>query len=332
MVIGIDFLPTDKGYLYVESNCTFGQKGLAELHDPDPMVENILDFTVDQGFRHLVLLDGNSDGVTPLTASRYRQGAQRRGIGLTLVDRENVAGSKNLRSHGIPRIVSRDTLILRTKGYPSSLDYIARIKSASLRALELYDQAHPGSGLLLPTSGAEPVFGDVDANEPFPNIIYKLPELDQGRGVIFMKSHSASHARELIAQSIRANVSGSLQARLQAMVDRSGGFYQAYYKSTMNAERRLRKLRAHVLISPRGVRFVSAHYVVACRDVPTTLPFGVVHDARPYLVNQAGGGSLEVVPQSAIPDVEQASVAVGRALAWAFDYGFRTCADTASSH
>jgi hypothetical protein len=91
----------------------------------------------------------------------------------------------------------------------------------------------------------------------------------------------------------------------------------------MRPDRRLYIVRAHVLVSPSGVRFLSAHRVVSGRSVPDRLPMGVISDPSPYLVNYSAGSWYEVVPPDEEPHLARAAEAVGRGIAWAFEYGFQ---------
>jgi len=324
IVIGIDFLPTDDGFRYIESNVTFAQRPeRSALYQVDPLVENMLDFAAEKGYRHLMLADGNSDGIDPPTAERYERGARARNLQLTLIDRENVPESKYACRYSLPSIDTPGTLLLRTKGFPVALDYIASMKSASLQALRRYQASEDDVALLLPESGVEPVFGRVDLNEPFPNIVYKLPELDQARGVYFLKAESTEHAKRILTDAFRASTGGNLTARLNKLLSDRNGFYQAYYKSKMRPDRCLYIVRAHVLITPVGVRFLSAHQVISGTPVPTELRTGIVEDSSPFMVNYSAGSRYEVVPDDEVRAVARASEAVGRGLAWAFEYGFR---------
>lgn len=327
LAVGIDFLQTESGYVFVENNGTFGQHcDRAALYDHDPFVENMLDCAAEGGFRRLVIVDGNSEGIDPATVQRYEAGAARRNIELTLVDRENVAGSRFLRSYLVPDISTADTLVIRTKAYPTALDFVVDEKAATHGVLSKYLADHLEPELLLPRSTAQPELGQVDADDPFPNLVYKMPELDQGRGVIMLKARSVEHARELIRGRVRAAAS-SLQALLQQKVNGIGegsGFFQPYVKPVVTAEGSLFKVRAHVLITPHGVKFLSAHRTNSTRRLPASLPFGIVEDAGPFLVNHANGGFYSHVPDEQMPAVERAALAVGRGLAWAFEYSFNT--------
>ncbi len=320
---GMDFLPTEEGFRYVECNINFAQRAeRSSLYENDPYVENMLDFAVERGYHKLVVVDSAANGVDPATARRFEEGARRRGLGLTLVDRESVPRSAYARRYGMPSFETRDTLMVRTRSYPIALDYVADMKQASVRALERYLVVQQESDLLLPESGSEPVLGKVGAHEPFPNVVYKLPEIDQARGVYFLKADSPEHARSILGDAIRAAADGSLIARLEKLAGGQDGIFQAYYKSRMRPDRRLYIVRAHVLITPVGVRLLSAHHVISGRTVPDSLASGVIADPTPYMVNYSAGSWYEAVPAVEVPAIARAAEAAGRGLAWAFEYGF----------
>ena len=321
---GIDLLPTDEGYRYVECNINFAQRAeRSAMYEIDPYVENMLDFAAGKGYRRLVVVDSATNGIDPATARGFERGAAARNLELTIVDRENVPESKYLRRYGLPPVDTVETLMVRTRSYPIALDYVADMKRASMRALGLYQATRQEPDLLLPESGPEPVLGAIGPNEPFPNVVYKLPEVDQARGVYFLKADSAEHARSILGEAMRRAAGRTLLARLDRMTHGRDGIWQAFYKSRMGPGRRLHMVRAHVLITPVGVRFLSAHRVIAGKPVPDKLPPGVIADPSPYLVNYSAGSRYEIVPDDEAPAVARAAEAAGRGLAWAFEYGFR---------
>jgi hypothetical protein len=325
IVAGVDFIPTSQGCWYVESNLDLAQRPeRSALYERDPFVNNLLDFAVRYGYSRLVVMDNNSSGVDPAMASQYEAGADERRLDLTLVDRVNTPGSHRTRSYGIPPIEHDGTLVVRLKSYPTSIDNLFDLKRACGRALELYKLATGDSDLLLPVTSADPILGDIDPDDPYPNVVYKLPELDQARGVYFLKAKSPEHAREIADEAVQSSPHRGLQERiLFAMTGRSG-LFQPYVKSSLLSDRRLYIIRAHVLITPVGVELLSAHRVVTGTGVPDSLPFGVVSDTRPYLVNFSANSRYEIVPSDEESAVTRAALAVGRGLAWAAEYGFQT--------
>ncbi len=158
--------------------------------------------------------------------------------------------------------------------------------------------------------------------EPFPNLVYKLPEVEAGRGVYFLKASSAEQARAMSSIALRAPRQRELQERVLHAFTNKYGLYQAYVKCPLLADRRIYKVRALVLLTPVGIRFLSAYRLVSGHPVPEHLPEGIVHDPRPYSSTSVGSSRYEVVPEDDKPAVVRGAIAVARGLAWAVEYGF----------
>ncbi len=322
-VIGIDFLPAPEGCWYIESNVSPQLDGpRVDLHEQDPVVCNLLDFAAQHGYRHLTVLDNTSSGIPPRMMQQFATDAKARCIELTLVELPNVPGQGRTRCYGLPPLSKDGTLVVRYRGYPSAIDYLFNTKRATFRALSMYRQQTGDPDLLLPLTGSEPLLADAAPDEPFPNVAYKLPEVEQGRGVYFFKAHSAEHVRTLLNDAIHAPRKRELQERVLHSVTDKQGVYQSYVRSRMLENRRLYKIRALVLISPVGIRCLSAYRVVSAHSVPERLDFGIVRDPRPFLVNAARGGYLDKCPEDEDRATARAAMAVGRGLAWAAEYGF----------
>lgn len=324
VVLGVDLLPTPEGCWFAESNLDPAQRPeRSALYDRDPFVFNLLEFAQRSGYQHVVVLHSDSSGIDKAMARQYEEGAKARSIKLTLVERINVPRSRYTRSYGIPPVDLDRTLVARLTSYPTALDDLFGSKPASNRALGLYQQHQPDRDLLLPATSSEPLIVEFTPLDPFPNLVYKLPDLDQGRGVYFVKAKSAAHAREVLSDAMRSRARGrGFQERLIRTLARPSGLYQRYVRSAMLAARRLYIVRAHVLITPQAIEFLSAHRVVCGDSVPPYLPAGIVLDPRPYLVNFAAGGHYEQVPREEEPGVIKAALAIGRGLKWAAKYGF----------
>ncbi|MER3446249.1 MAG: hypothetical protein C4291_05125 [Candidatus Dadabacteria bacterium] len=177
--------------------------------------------------------------------------------------------------------------------------------------------------MLLPATGPEPVLGDIYPDDPFPNLVYKLPDLDEGKGVAFLKVSSAEHARTVLKESLHLNHRRKLLWNCY-LIKEQKGLFQSYIRSQLLSGRRLYIIRVHVLITPIGIKFLSAHRVVSERAVPEYLPLGVVQNPLPYIVNYSVGSKYEVVPPEEELAVETAALAIARGLAWAATYGFQT--------
>jgi hypothetical protein len=216
-------------------------------------------------------------------------------------------------------------LTARFKTFAVALDHLLHHKRASIRALERYAAATPDANLLLPKTTLEPSVAGFDASSPFPNVVFKLPDLDATRGLAFLKARDAAHAAELAAIWLGGLRTRSLEQRLER-VKRSGvdGLYQEFVAPRLVDGRHVYIVRAHVLIAPTGNRFLSAHRVVSGRSVPEQLAPGLVRDASPYLVNFSSGARYDLVPADEEEGVRAAALAAARGLAWAVRRSFET--------
>jgi hypothetical protein len=324
VVIGIDLLPTPEGYWYVESNLNFGMSYTrTALYDSDPFVANLIEFASEQGYRHLMIVNNTSSYVNRVMAKQFEEMAKARKIKLTIVEDAYLPKSDYIQSFSIPSLAEDGTLVVRTKFYRTSLDYLFQNKRASCRAIEMYKQCSSDPELLLPITSAEPQLDKVDKDDPFPNLVYKLPEKDEGKGLIFLKAESPDHAQRLLSEAIRMNHARGLTDRLYSLIEDRKGIFQSYVRSLLLKGRRLYKIRAHVLLSPIGVKFLSAHSVISGFTVPEHLPFGVVKDPRPYLVNLSSSSEYAILSSEEESAVVKSALSVAKGLSWAAAYGFQ---------
>jgi hypothetical protein len=136
----------------------------------------------------------------------------------------------------------------------------------------------------------------------------------------------AQHARMILEEAIYLNHRREPWNRYSFLVKERKGLFQSYVRSQLLPGRRLYIIRAHVFISPIGIKFHSAHRVVSERAVPGYLSLGVVHDPLPYIVNYSLGSKYDIIPPEEETAVKAAALAVPRGLAWAATYGFQTMA------
>jgi hypothetical protein len=325
VVLGIDLIPTPEGCWYVESNlnCALRPERTA-LYSIDPFVSNLLDFAKKQGYTHLVVMAGNVQRVDKLMAKQYEEGAAARGIKLNIIEDAYLPRLNYMRSFGIPSLYNNATLMVRIKFYHTNLDYLFNHKWISIQSLEIYKRHSSDPALLLPSTSPEPVLGDIALDDPFPNLVYKLPDLDEGKGVAFLKVSSAEHARAILKEVTHPNHRWALSNHYSLTTKRQKGLFQSYIRSQLLPGRRLYIIRAHVLITPIGIKFLSAHRVVSERAVPEYLLPGIVRNPRPYIVNYSVGSKYEVVPPEEELAVETSALAIANGLAWAATYGFQT--------
>jgi hypothetical protein len=249
------------------------------------------------------------------------------GLKVTIVEDSVLNNSVHLQSYGIPAIVDDQTLVARIKFYHTSLDYLFHHKTASYKALDTFKRHFPDPAILLPTCDSQLELRDWVADDPFPNLVYKFPERDNGRGVHFLKARSIDDAKALVQKKHRLHATSSL-TKLYALIDDHTGLLQSYIRSEMLPDRRLYIIRSHVLVTPVGNSYLSAHRVISGFPVPNSLVSGLVSDPRPFIVNYSAGARYEPVPQDEQEQVRVASLAVAKGLAWAASYGFITGPDT----
>ena len=158
----------------------------------------------------------------------------------------------------------------------------------------------------------------------FPNLVYKLPERDAGGGITFIKARSSNHARKLVEEAMMKKRQEKFLGSLYAMFEDQKGIFQSYIHSPMLSGRKLYKIRAHLLITPAGLQFLEAHRVISKFSVPDTLPFGIVQNPQPFLVNLSSSKNYEIIPSEEEQALKEAALAIGKGLSWAVKYGFQT--------
>jgi hypothetical protein len=281
-------------------------------------------FMTGQGYRHLVIMANGSRRVNSRVAQQLQEVTLARKIKLTIIEDSYLTNSRYPQSFGIPLQRENDTLVVRVKYYRTSLDYLLHHKDAANRALRIYKQYYSDPALLMPDTGFEPVLDGGGLSDPFPNLVYKLPDSDIGRNIIFLKALSADHARLILDRATKLNRAQGIRERLQSWITDSRGLFQAYVRSRLLPHRRLYIVRAYLLITPLAIEFLSAKRVVSRRSVPEDLPPGVVQDPGPYLANTAWGSECQIVPPEEEDEVKTAALAVAKGFLWAAAYGFQT--------
>ena len=321
-LLGLDLLPSARGQWFIESNLNPGMEpDRAAMYEDDPLATGLLDFAKKGGYRHLVVVL-SAPPFDPRTDARLVEGARRRGIALTLLAEAFERRTQWERRHGAPETLERDTLVVRIRHYRTTLDYLLQDKRGSARALSEYARTQGDPGALLPESSAAPPPVAYGGDEPFPNLVYKLPELDAGFGVYFLKAESPEHAvalTETIPHQARRQGLQGLFAALQA-----GGLFQPYVRGLILDGGVLYKIRSHVLMTPRSSGFLSAHRVVSGVRLPEKVEPGLIKDRNPFLVNHYLGGHYEIPPEEETEGIRRASLGIARALSWAVERGFQT--------
>lgn len=329
VVVGIDFIVNDEGVWFVESNLNVGlMEQRSHLYETDPFVENLVRFARQHGYTSMIFLACNDYPVDPIMAARIEQAAQAQGIRATVIEDGHSPKGRLSQTVLVPRVDADRTLVVRSKMYHTTLDALFHNKTLSLHALQSYQARHPDRDVRLPLTGAESFPDALPMDGPFPNLVYKFPERDQGQGVMFLRVPSLARAREILADTTEVNrrsvatVLTKLRYRLK--LEDQTGVFQAYVPSYLVDGRRLSIARAHVLATPVGLTYLSAHRVVSNIPVPESLSEGLVEEARPYIVNYSLDSEHASMPEDEEARVRKAALSVVEALCWAVEDRFQT--------
>ena len=330
-ILGVDLLPSAEGLWYLESNLNSALRPArtALYEKVDPYVANIFRFAQQGGYRRVVVVFGNNHVLATTMAERFERESAERKIEITLLEDAYLPRSRHPQTFGIPEPLEPDTLVVRMKLYHSNLDHVIHNKRACQKVLAIYTARTGDRDVLLPPTSDDPVASEYDAGRPFPNLVYKLPELDLGLGVVFLKAASLENAREMVTREMQRRRPEKWSERLNAtashLFDDHRGVFQPYIVGKMLEGRRLYYVRSHVMITPVGPQFLSAHRIVCAHPVPGELRDGIVRDRKPYFWSFDKGATFELIP----PEEEEertvaATLSVARGLSAAAAYSFDT--------
>jgi hypothetical protein len=326
MIVGLDFIDNEKGFWFIEGNMDCGLlPERTAIYREDPFVHSLVEVAATGGYRRLDFVAGNSS-IEPQMARQFRAGAAARKIRVSLIEDAFHPRFGHERCVRVPAPVEAGVLVVRNRHYRTNVDYVVQHKRASARALRFYQEESGDRSFLLPPMQADPApfLGPVDPVDPYPNLVFKYPERDKGEGVFFVKAASVAQAREALAETLRTARGGSMMSRLYARLDDQDGLFQPYIRTPMLPDRRLYRTRAHVLLTPAGVHFLSAHRIIGSKPLPEELPPGVVPDQEPYVISYQGEAKFAVVPPEAEGAVREAALGVARGLARALELTFET--------
>jgi len=329
-ILGVDLLPTASGFWYLESNLNPAMRPArtALYTNEDPLVANLCRFAQGGGYRRLVVVLQSKEALGRVMAGRYQEESAARKIQLTLLEDKYRRPTRYEQTLRMPESLEPDTLVVRLRHFGTNLDTVFHTKKGAHRALRVYQERSGDRDVLLPPTSDDPVASEYDPTQPFPNLVYKM-ERDMGRGIVFLKASSLENARELVARGIERLRPAKLSTRVYLgaynLFEDSRGVFQPYLVGPMLEGRRLYFVRAHVLLTPVGAQYLSAHRTVSTTPVPRELPDGIVEDRAPYYWGYAAGNArYELLPPEEEPAVVKAVLGVARGLSAAAEYGFET--------
>lgn len=328
-LLGVDLVPAPDGLWYLESNLNAAMRPArtALYENEDPLTVNLSDFARERGYRRLVIVLPNNQRVDPVMARRYEETAAARKIRLTLLEDAFLHRKRYDQTFGVPEALEPDTLVVRTKQFRTNLDSLFHRKTESHRALRIYQERSGDRDVRLAPTSDSPLASEYDPKQPFPNLVYKMPDLDRGTGIVFLKSSSLENARQLVSREIETRSAGwreRLHRSVGDLHDDHLGVFQPYLVGRMLEGRRLYYVRAHVFLTPVGVQYLSAHRIVGSTPVPQELPDGIVRDRSPYFWKFVTGATFALVSPEEESRVVKAALGVARGLSAAAAHGFQT--------
>ena len=281
-ILGVDLLPAADGFWYLESNLNPAIRAArtALYENDDPFVVNLCRFAQEGRYRRLVVVLPNNQRLDPIMAGRYEKESAARRIRLTLLETRTYP-DRTTTELQVPESLEPDTLVVRLRLYGTNLDGVFHSKKGTHRALRIYQERSGDRDVRLAPTSDDPLASEYEPTRPFPNLVYKM-ERDMGNGLVFLKAPSLENARELVTREIERRRpdkwSDRLSERTARLVDDDHGVFQPYIIGSMLEGRRLYYVRAHVLLTPVGAQYLSAHRIVGSTPVPAELRDGIVQD------------------------------------------------------
>lgn len=316
LVLGIDFIPSERGYLVIECNlgAAMSEKR-SRFYASDPLIENLFEFADRRGFAAVTVLNSESIGIDRLLRSRYAAEARKYGIELTLYDRK-FAPSRHLETTAIvPEFRREYALTVRIFNSGVSVDYLLDNKSVMLAALRRKLESRGDVRFRLPEAEISDAQLASTVDNRFPNLVYKLADLDAGTGVLFLNVASRQAAEVAIQRELVRPSIGSLRSRILRRFSMGLGEFQLFEPSNLWDGRYLYKIRSHVLLTPAGCAFLSAQAYVNTRTIPDRrLPEGLIEDPSVFIVNNAAGAEFADLAEAELSQVRAASIDVADSL------------------
>jgi len=296
VVVGFDLMKCNDRWAVIEANNGIGQNDQWTIRGKDnPFIEHILEFAAAHNFRNVCIIN-NDRGLRGMQDELYHNAARRAGIEVEIVEPSSVPSTRHRRSSIIPEMSEPDTLCVRIRSFRAWADFILSNKQSVHESLQSYFLANDIQSLFVPDNAPGWLDRVAWDSGPYPNIVAKLPRADHGVGVAFYKAKDREHALELARSEDDAEFRmGGLHGKLERAAKRGEKFLQAFQPSNLSADGRLGIYRMTVLITPVGNKMLSVTKAVAPKSVPESLPYGVVMDSYPYLVN-GGAGAKRYVP------------------------------------
>ncbi len=328
MELGVDLIRSGGTYWVLELNLRTGLASRRQMYhaEVDPMVSGVVEFARSHGLRRLVVLRGEWPPGYP---EDFRTAGIRAGVDAVAVDTRGTGGGAQHRMVALPDPLQTRTLYVVFSTRHTAIDHFVHDKGCTTGWLAEYlpDDAVPPVRSI-PTSSRPFVPGE-PTGASWPDLVVKLASWDRGEFVRFVKLRPGGDLLGELGMEGPTDWPGVLGMGIWKRtcawaLARDRILYQPFVPPSLSPSGRPERFRLHMLVTPLGSAFLSAHTVQSACALPEELPVGPVEDPRPFLVSHGKGGRYEPSDAATDADLRWVAVAVGKALHRAVSTTFET--------
>lgn len=317
-LLGLDLIPNEGGIWCIEANLGAAlREDRRRFFERDPVSLRVLEMVREKRVKRLVWIVPAHTPLNPWLMGQLAEGARVQGFQLEVREDPRVPTRLDL-PHGAPEPLrtvfppepTPDTLVVKTRGWGVGSDLVVNHKSLFLRNLDWALEETGETRVRAPVMTRNPPAIPLQDNG-LPNLVYKFPGMDKGRGVFFLRARGQEHARELARG-------------LDREMGQKAGLFQPYLLSNLLPGRRFYDVRTLLFVSPDdvvplgGLRKESAH------PIPELQEDGVIRDRRPFSMSIYYGNDYAPLASEEVKELDDASRAVGEAIQRILSRGFIT--------
>lgn len=149
------------------------------------------------------------------------------------------------------------------------------------------------TALALPRTREQLDFLLRDNGPRWPNLVVKLANGDRSKRVVAARFETVRQAREALGLVPGGSPPPRLRQNLvDTLIGRDRMLFQDFIPPELDAGGYPQMVRLHMLVSPRGSGFLSAHLRVARLPTPERVPSGLIEDGTAFIFNVADYRSL----------------------------------------